>query len=266
MSHRADDQDERARQRDHRCRHARPQGARDAGGCDRAQCRSGDQVRPDHGDPRSADAGHGALHRDPQFGRVAGGGLRQRHALRGAGAERRDRAEVVRVRDARGHPDRRRERRRLDHGRYGQAPDGLAGHSAGRGVLRHDRRSSSRSGRSMRRCCIRRRRSRWAIRTSTFWVEDDVNNYALDRFGPLLENHPLFPERCNISIAQVVATGPHHRPHLGARRGAHARLRQRGLRGAGQRGAHQAHRPQGDGDACRAAISSSSGARTTMCC
>jgi diaminopimelate epimerase len=39
----------------------------------------------------------------------------------------------------------------------------------------------------------------------TFWVEDDVWGYQLDRFGPLLENHPLFPERCNISIAQVVA-------------------------------------------------------------
>jgi len=39
----------------------------------------------------------------------------------------------------------------------------------------------------------------------TFWVEDDVWGYALDRFGPLLENHPLFPERCNISIAQVVS-------------------------------------------------------------
>jgi diaminopimelate epimerase len=39
----------------------------------------------------------------------------------------------------------------------------------------------------------------------TFWVEDDVWGYALDRFGPLLENHPLFPERCNISIARVVA-------------------------------------------------------------
>ncbi len=37
----------------------------------------------------------------------------------------------------------------------------------------------------------------------TFWVTDDVNGYALDRFGPLLENHPLFPERCNISIANV---------------------------------------------------------------
>jgi diaminopimelate epimerase len=38
-----------------------------------------------------------------------------------------------------------------------------------------------------------------------FWVKDDVWNYALERFGPLLENHPIFPERANISIAQVVA-------------------------------------------------------------
>jgi diaminopimelate epimerase len=42
----------------------------------------------------------------------------------------------------------------------------------------------------------------------TFWVHDDPNNYGLDRFGPLLENHPLFPQRCNISICQVV--GPEH--------------------------------------------------------
>ncbi len=41
----------------------------------------------------------------------------------------------------------------------------------------------------------------------TFWVSDDPNNYALERFGPMLENHPLFPERCNISICQVVAPG-----------------------------------------------------------
>src|SRR5687768_9832060 len=40
---------------------------------------------------------------------------------------------------------------------------------------------------------------------ATFWVHDDVWNYALDRFGPLLENHPIFPERANISVAQVVA-------------------------------------------------------------
>ncbi len=38
-----------------------------------------------------------------------------------------------------------------------------------------------------------------------FWVDNDVWSYALDRFGPLLENHPIFPERANISIAQVTA-------------------------------------------------------------
>ncbi|MHA6731055.1 diaminopimelate epimerase [Devosia sp. A369] len=40
---------------------------------------------------------------------------------------------------------------------------------------------------------------------ATFWVHDDVWNYALDRFGPMLENHPIFPERANISLAQVIA-------------------------------------------------------------
>jgi diaminopimelate epimerase len=37
-----------------------------------------------------------------------------------------------------------------------------------------------------------------------FWV-DDVNAYDLERFGPLLENHPIFPERANISLAHVVS-------------------------------------------------------------
>src|SRR6266852_1550164 len=35
-----------------------------------------------------------------------------------------------------------------------------------------------------------------------FWV-DDVGDYDLGRIGPLLENHPIFPERANISLAQV---------------------------------------------------------------
>ncbi len=38
-----------------------------------------------------------------------------------------------------------------------------------------------------------------------FWVDGDVWSYELDRFGPLLENHPIFPERANITIAQVTA-------------------------------------------------------------
>ena len=37
-----------------------------------------------------------------------------------------------------------------------------------------------------------------------FWV-DDVNAHALDRFGPILENHPRFPERANISLAQITS-------------------------------------------------------------
>jgi diaminopimelate epimerase len=39
-----------------------------------------------------------------------------------------------------------------------------------------------------------------------FWVDRDVWSYELDRFGPMLENHPLFPERANITIAHL--TGP----------------------------------------------------------
>lgn len=37
-----------------------------------------------------------------------------------------------------------------------------------------------------------------------FWV-DDVDIYDLERFGPMLENHPIFPERANISLAQVTS-------------------------------------------------------------
>ncbi|MBA8877934.1 diaminopimelate epimerase [Phyllobacterium myrsinacearum] len=38
-----------------------------------------------------------------------------------------------------------------------------------------------------------------------FWVDQDVWTYDLERFGPLLENHPIFPERANISIAHVTS-------------------------------------------------------------
>ena len=37
-----------------------------------------------------------------------------------------------------------------------------------------------------------------------FWV-DDVNAYDLAKFGPLLENHPIFPERANITLCAVKA-------------------------------------------------------------
>src|SRR6478672_6321510 len=37
-----------------------------------------------------------------------------------------------------------------------------------------------------------------------FWV-DDVEAYDLARIGSLLENHPIFPERANISLANVTS-------------------------------------------------------------
>ena len=36
-----------------------------------------------------------------------------------------------------------------------------------------------------------------------FWVSDDPEAYDLASFGPMLENHPIFPERANISLAHV---------------------------------------------------------------
>lgn len=35
-----------------------------------------------------------------------------------------------------------------------------------------------------------------------FWV-DNIDDHDLASIGPILENHPLFPERANISLAQV---------------------------------------------------------------
>ncbi len=37
---------------------------------------------------------------------------------------------------------------------------------------------------------------------AVFWV-DDVNAYDLGKAGPLLENHPIFPDRANITLAAI---------------------------------------------------------------
>ena len=34
---------------------------------------------------------------------------------------------------------------------------------------------------------------------------DDAEAQALDKFGPMIEFHPLFPERVNVSVAQVLS-------------------------------------------------------------
>lgn len=38
-----------------------------------------------------------------------------------------------------------------------------------------------------------------------FFVENDVESYQLETFGPMIEHHPLFPERINVSLAQVLS-------------------------------------------------------------
>ena len=97
-----------------------------------------------------------------------------------------------------------------------------------------------------------------------FWVDEDVWSYDLDRFGPLLENHPIFPERANISIAQVTAPDALDAAHLGARRRPDQGLRLGGLRRGRQRGAHRPHRPERHGHRARRRRSRSNGAPTTM--
>jgi len=38
---------------------------------------------------------------------------------------------------------------------------------------------------------------------AVFWVQD-IDDQALDKFGPMLENHPIFPERANITVARIL--------------------------------------------------------------
>ena len=76
-----------------------------------------------------------------------------------------------------------------------------------------------------------------------FWV-DDVMAYDLAKIGPLLENHPIFPDRANISLCAVQSTRAHRGAHLGARRRADQGLRLGGLCGGGRGGAAAQDRPQ----------------------
>ncbi|MND71552.1 Diaminopimelate epimerase [compost metagenome] len=40
---------------------------------------------------------------------------------------------------------------------------------------------------------------------AVFWVDKDPMTFDLERFGPMLENHPMFPEKANITLAQVTS-------------------------------------------------------------
>jgi diaminopimelate epimerase len=37
-----------------------------------------------------------------------------------------------------------------------------------------------------------------------FLDDEDVETFPLDHYGPLLEHHPAFPQRCNIEFAQAI--------------------------------------------------------------
>lgn len=38
-----------------------------------------------------------------------------------------------------------------------------------------------------------------------FWADKHPDEYGLENFGPMIENHPLFPEKVNVSVAQVLS-------------------------------------------------------------
>ena len=39
------------------------------------------------------------------------------------------------------------------------------------------------------------------------FMNEDVEQFPIDHYGPLLEHHPAFPQRCNIEFAQILPDG-----------------------------------------------------------
>ena len=135
------------------------------------------------------------------------------------------------------------------HRRHGQAEIRLAGHPARRGVPRHalDRIADRPDRRAGAAHAVRRQHGQPA--------RDLLGRrrqcHDLHRFGPLLENHPIFPDRANITLAHIV-----DRDHIVIRtweRGAGLTqgLRLGRLRDRGRRGTAAARQPQGDDLAAR---------------
>ncbi len=95
-------------------------------------------VRPDDGAARSSLRRHRGLRTHLECRRIGGGGVRQRHALRGLGRGGRDRPQGAEVRDQGRRARRQRDRHGAHHGRHGDAEVRLEGHPAGRAVPRHE--------------------------------------------------------------------------------------------------------------------------------
>ncbi len=93
---------------------------------------------------------------------------------------------------------------------------------------------------------------------------DDVDRYDLARLGPMLENHPIFPERANISLAQVTAPDAIRLRTWERGVGLDPRLRHRRLRRARLSRPHQANGARRDRDAPRRRPSDRMGSRATI--
>ena len=121
--------------------------------------------------------------------------------------------------------------RRDDHRRHGRAEVRLATRSRSPRSSTTRARSSCRSGRSRRRCCIRPRSSISAIRTrssgsTTSWA------YDLAALRADAREPPDLPRARQYLARPCHGARRDHAAHLGARRRHHARLRHRRLRRA----------------------------------
>ena len=185
----------------------------------------------------AAHARHRRLCAHLQQRRLGGRRLRQRHALRRRAAVRGDRQAHADVRDQ-GRLARLLEGRRaagFDR-RHGHAALCLARDPARRGNSDDTRAIDLQIGPIDKPILHSPSVVSMGNPHAIFWV-DDVNAYDLGKIGPLLEHHPIFPERANISLAQVRVARAHRGAHLGARRRSHQGLRLGRLRGGGRRGA-----------------------------
>ncbi len=71
---------------------------------------------------------------------------------------------------------------------------------------------------------------------------DDVATFPVATYGPVIENHPLFPRRTNVEFVQVSDRQRGAPAHLGARRRRNTGLRHRRVGSHRRRTAHRAHR------------------------
>ena len=119
--------------------------------------------------------------------------MRQRHALRGVAADAGEGAKHAVIETAAGLLDAEAEATARSASTWGGQLR-LAGHSAGR---------------SGGRCSTRPNAARpVAVNVgnphAVFFVED-AERAPIELFGPVVERHPLFPERTNVEAAQVLA-------------------------------------------------------------